>query len=88
MDSRSVLLANAAATAALGAELAQLWLRRSGDAEEPQILLLEGTLGAGKTSLVQGIAAALAAAAVMLGQGKAGAGDRLLDPQGLSLIHI
>jgi len=59
MDSRSVLLANAAATAALGAELAQLWLRCPGDAEEPQILLLEGTLGAGKTSLVQGIAAAL-----------------------------
>jgi tRNA threonylcarbamoyladenosine biosynthesis protein TsaE len=59
MDSRSVLLANAAATAALGAELAQRWLQRSGDAHHPQILLLEGTLGAGKTSLVQGIAAAL-----------------------------
>jgi len=58
MDSRSVLLANAAATAALGAELAQLWLRQPANGET-QILLLEGTLGAGKTSLVQGIAAAL-----------------------------
>jgi len=59
MDSRSVLLADAAATAALGAELAQRWLQRPSNAEEPQILLLEGCLGAGKTSLVQGLAAAL-----------------------------
>jgi len=59
MDSRSVLLADAAATAALGAELAQRWLQRPSDAEESQILLLEGCLGAGKTSLVQGLAAAL-----------------------------
>jgi len=58
MDSRSVVLADAAATAALGAELAQRWLQRA-PAANAQILLLEGTLGAGKTSLVQGIAAAL-----------------------------
>lgn len=62
MDSRSVLLADAAATAALGAELAQRWLEQGpGNAGGggPQILLLEGNLGAGKTSLVQGLAAAL-----------------------------
>ena len=58
MDSRCVVLADAAATAALGAELAQRWLQRA-PADGAQILLLEGTLGAGKTSLVQGIAAAL-----------------------------
>ena len=62
MDSRSVLLADAAATAALGAELAQRWLEQStgqtGGGGLP-ILLLEGNLGAGKTSLVQGLAAAL-----------------------------
>ena len=57
MDSRCVVLADAAATAALGAELAQRWLQRA-PADGVQILLLEGTLGAGKTSLVQGIAAA------------------------------
>ena len=58
MDSRCVLLANAAATAALGAELAQRWLQQPSEGSA-QILLLEGNLGAGKTSLVQGIAAAL-----------------------------
>jgi tRNA threonylcarbamoyladenosine biosynthesis protein TsaE len=58
MDSRCVVLADAAATAALGAELAGLWLQQP-SAGSAQILLLEGNLGAGKTSLVQGIAAAL-----------------------------
>ena len=58
MDSRCVVLADAAATAALGAELAGLWLQLP-SAGSAQILLLEGNLGAGKTSLVQGIAAAL-----------------------------
>jgi tRNA threonylcarbamoyladenosine biosynthesis protein TsaE len=58
MDSRCVVLADAAATAALGAELAGLWLQQP-SAANAQILLLEGNLGAGKTSLVQGIAAAL-----------------------------
>ncbi|WP_398332897.1 tRNA (adenosine(37)-N6)-threonylcarbamoyltransferase complex ATPase subunit type 1 TsaE [Vulcanococcus sp.] len=58
MDSRCVVLADAAATAALGAELAGLWLQQP-SASSAQILLLEGNLGAGKTSLVQGIAAAL-----------------------------
>ena len=62
MDSGSVLLANAAATAALGAELARRWLVFGGQAglgAGPTVLLLEGNLGAGKTSLVQGLAAAL-----------------------------
>jgi tRNA threonylcarbamoyladenosine biosynthesis protein TsaE len=58
MDSRCVVLADAAATAALGAELAGHWLQQP-SAGSAQILLLEGNLGAGKTSLVQGIAAAL-----------------------------
>ena len=61
MESRSVLLADAAATQALGQELAALWLRHraSCSAGQPPILLLQGTLGAGKTCLVQGIAAGL-----------------------------
>ena len=57
MDSRRVFLADAAATAALGRTLAQRWLALSAD--QRPILLLNGDLGAGKTSLVQGIAAAL-----------------------------
>ena len=61
MESRSVLLADAAATQALGQELAALWLRHRANcsAGQPPILLLQGTLGAGKTCLVQGIAAGL-----------------------------
>ena len=61
MDSGCVLLANAAATAALGAELARRWLVDGGSAAgaNPAVLLLEGNLGAGKTCLVQGLAAAL-----------------------------
>ena len=62
MESRSVLLADAAATEALGQELAALWLRHRAErntAAQPPILLLQGTLGAGKTCLVQGIAAGL-----------------------------
>jgi tRNA threonylcarbamoyladenosine biosynthesis protein TsaE len=61
MESRSVLLADAAATEALGRELAALWLRHRAicSAGQPPILLLQGTLGAGKTCLVQGIAAGL-----------------------------
>ena len=57
MESRSVFLADAAATQALGHELALTWLARY-PAERP-ILLLRGDLGAGKTCLVQGIAASL-----------------------------
>jgi len=57
MDSQRVFLADAAATATLGQTLAARWLALP--AEQRPILLLEGDLGAGKTSLVQGIAAAL-----------------------------
>jgi tRNA threonylcarbamoyladenosine biosynthesis protein TsaE len=62
MESRSALLADAAATQALGQELAALWLRQRTNCsagQQPPILLLQGTLGAGKTCLVQGIAAGL-----------------------------
>ena len=57
MDSQSVFLADAAATAALGQQLADQWLQLPPD--QRPLLLLEGNLGAGKTSLVQGIAAGL-----------------------------
>jgi tRNA threonylcarbamoyladenosine biosynthesis protein TsaE len=57
MESRSVFLADAAATAALGRQLAQRWLALP--AAERPLLLLEGNLGAGKTCLVQGLAAGL-----------------------------
>ena len=59
MESRSVLLADAAATAALGRELALQWLQQCSGSAEPPILLLQGDLGAGKTCLVQGIASGL-----------------------------
>ena len=63
MESRSVFLADAAATQALGLQLAQQWLAwaraDSGDLATPPILLLQGDLGAGKTCLVQGLAAGL-----------------------------
>ena len=59
MESRSVLLADAAATAALGRELALQWLQQCSDSAEAPILLLQGDLGAGKTCLVQGLAAGL-----------------------------
>ena len=56
MDPGNVFLADAAATAALGRDLAaRLSARRA-----PAILLLEGDLGAGKTCLVQGLAEAMA----------------------------
>jgi len=57
MESRSVLLADAAATEGFGRELAQQWL--SLPPEDRPILLLEGDLGAGKTCLTQGLAAGL-----------------------------
>jgi len=57
MDSQSVFLADAAATAALGQRLAEQWLQLPPD--QRPLLLLEGNLGAGKTSLVQGIATGL-----------------------------
>ncbi|MFM2173261.1 MAG: tRNA ((37)-N6)-threonylcarbamoyltransferase complex ATPase subunit type 1 TsaE [Cyanobacteriota bacterium] len=59
MESRSVLLTDAAATAALGRELALHWLQQCSVSAEPPILLLQGDLGAGKTCLVQGIASGL-----------------------------
>ena len=49
---RSWILKDLEATRALGRYLVQ-------QPERPSLLLLEGTLGAGKTSLVQGIASAL-----------------------------
>jgi len=57
MQTRSVFLADAAATEALGRELAQQWLNLP--AGERPILLLQGDLGAGKTCLTQGLAAGL-----------------------------
>ncbi|WP_411869449.1 tRNA (adenosine(37)-N6)-threonylcarbamoyltransferase complex ATPase subunit type 1 TsaE [Vulcanococcus limneticus] len=63
MESRNVFLADAAATQALGRELAEQWLTAAAAAQgtgaTPAILLLEGDLGAGKTCLVQGIAEGL-----------------------------
>lgn len=57
MESQSVFLADAEATASLGRSLARRWLALA-SVRRP-IVLLEGDLGAGKTSLVQGMAAAL-----------------------------
>ena len=57
MESRSVLLADAAATQDLGRQLAQQWLALPAD--ERRILLLQGDLGPGKTCLTQGLAAGL-----------------------------
>ena len=56
MQQLSVQLADAAATQNLGRQLALDWLALP---QPRPILLLEGDLGAGKTSLVQGIALAL-----------------------------
>jgi tRNA threonylcarbamoyladenosine biosynthesis protein TsaE len=55
--SDQLVLADVLATEALGANLARLWLDLPLDSRP--ILLLEGDLGAGKTSLVQGLAAGL-----------------------------
>ena len=57
MDSQSVFLADAAATAQLGRDLADRWLALPADARP--VLLLLGDLGAGKTCLVQGLAQGL-----------------------------
>ena len=61
MQQQRVPLADATATQNLGRQLAAEWLALTGSNSSSQpILLLEGDLGAGKTCLVQGIAAALA----------------------------
>ena len=57
MESRSVLLADAAATRHLGQQLAEQWLALP--PQQRPILLLQGDLGAGKTCLTQGLAAGL-----------------------------
>ena len=57
MEQHTVLLGDAAATRALGQALALQWLALP-DQQQP-LLLLHGDLGAGKTSLVQGVATAL-----------------------------
>jgi tRNA threonylcarbamoyladenosine biosynthesis protein TsaE len=57
MESRNVLLADAAATQALGQELARHWLALP-PGKRP-ILLLQGDLGAGKTCLTKGLATGL-----------------------------
>lgn len=54
---QTLLLGDAAATRALGHSLAQQWLGKA-HGQRP-VLLLHGDLGAGKTSLVQGVAAGL-----------------------------
>ncbi|MFM7653582.1 MAG: tRNA (adenosine(37)-N6)-threonylcarbamoyltransferase complex ATPase subunit type 1 TsaE [Vulcanococcus sp.] len=61
MDSQGVFLADAAATTELGRRLAERWLAlpAAAPAAPRPPLLLAGDLGAGKTCLVQGIAAAL-----------------------------
>jgi tRNA threonylcarbamoyladenosine biosynthesis protein TsaE len=53
----TVMLADAQATRALGSRLAQQWLVLP--PPNRPLLLLQGDLGAGKTCLVQGLAAAL-----------------------------
>jgi tRNA threonylcarbamoyladenosine biosynthesis protein TsaE len=57
MDPSTVFLVDASATAELGRQLAEQWLAEP--VEQRPILLLKGHLGAGKTSLVQGIAQGL-----------------------------
>ena len=54
MESQSVFLADAAATARLGRDLADRWLALPKPTRP--VLLLLGDLGAGKTCLVQGLA--------------------------------
>ena len=81
-------LADAAATRALGATLAERLLSAT---EGPPLLLLQGDLGAGKTCLVQGLAAALGieepitSPTFALAQHYAG---RLTGGQATALVHL
>jgi len=59
MEAATVFLADAEATQAVGRGLVGQWLKQAELSTPPPILLLQGDLGAGKTSLVQGIATAL-----------------------------
>jgi tRNA threonylcarbamoyladenosine biosynthesis protein TsaE len=83
-------LADAAATAALGAELAALLLAGL-DRGDGGLLLLHGDLGAGKTTLVQGLAAALGidepvtSPSYALAQHYSG---RLADGRATGLVHL
>jgi tRNA threonylcarbamoyladenosine biosynthesis protein TsaE len=93
MESRSVLLADAAATLALGRELAALWLKAAGagDPADAPPLLLQGDLGAGKTCLVQGLAEGLGinepitSPTFALAQHYQG---RLVDGRATALVHL
>ena len=94
MESRSVVLTDAAATRALGRELAALWLRAAGPpapAAVPPPLLLQGDLGAGKTCLVQGLADGLGidepitSPTFALAQHYRG---RLADGRATALVHL
>ena len=68
MDSQSVFLADAAATAQLGRNLADRWLALPQTARP--VLLLLGDLGAGKTCLVQGLAEGLGLDEALSAQGR------------------
>ena len=81
MESRSVLLADAAATQDLGRQLAQQWLALP-TGERP-LLLLQGDLGAGKTCLTQGLAAGLGIAVLPVA-----AAQPLGQALGLRLIEL
>ncbi len=86
-------LADAAATRALGRQLAGrlLAVRISGGGGSPPALLLQGDLGAGKTCLVQGIAAALGISEPITSPTFALAqhyGGALADGTATALVHL
>jgi tRNA threonylcarbamoyladenosine biosynthesis protein TsaE len=84
MDPGNVFLADAAATAALGRDLAARFSAR----RAPAILLLEGDLGAGKTCLVQGLAAGLGISEPITSPTVALAQPYSPPGGGLGLVHL